>query len=296
MRRTTISAALGIAVLAAFTPAVISTAPAPHACRTRVLATGLDNPMSPRVVNGSLVFSQSGSGRVSRLRRLGGRPQTLISGFGFDSFAGYRISALGIAVDPTSGAWIVAAAEGPGRVYRFNPFSVLALPRVVIVSGGTKAVYAGTIDEGDPPLRTILEVGSGVIGMTVDVRQNRVLAALFGRGPRQGRVVSWEAASNRPRLRTVLARLTNPVDVAFTKDGKLLVLEFGRPGAGGGRLSEATLGRDGRVAIVRWLMQDMANPSGVTVAEDGTVYITELGMPRNGRHGRILALRGCGSR
>ena len=100
-----------------------------------------------------------------------------------------------------------------------------------MVSGGTKTAYQGKFDQaGNPgPLQPVVEVESGLIGLTVDPNSGDIFGAVFGAGPGTGEVVRWDATKQPAVLQSVASGLTNPVDVTFTPDGMLLVLEFGEP-------------------------------------------------------------------
>ena len=52
--------------------------------RPTLLATNLDNPESPFLYEGNVVFSQSGKGEISMVSQKGGPVKPLITGFAFD--------------------------------------------------------------------------------------------------------------------------------------------------------------------------------------------------------------------
>ncbi len=279
--------------------------------RPKLLAERLHNPMSPRLLGGRLVVAESGAGNLSAVE--GGKLKPLISGFVKDNFAGYDISAQGVTVDPETGWWIVAAAEGPGRILLFEPSSfpaeakrgrdvplegatednpfgtVLAAGgRILVASGGTRSAYQGEFTRvGNPnPLKPAFEVSTGLIGIALDPKSGDVFGAVFGNAPGTGTVVRWDATKQPVTLRTVAKGLTNPVDVAFTPDGMLLTLEFGGFGAKGeGRIS--VVAADGAVSP---LVTGLNNPSGFFVAPDNTLYVTEYGPTMNAPEGTLLSM------
>lgn len=282
------------------------------ASRPRLLAANLNNPMSPRLAGDRLVVAESGAGNVIAVEN--GKSTPVITGFVNERYENYNISAQGITIDPSSGLWIIAAAEGPGRVLLFNPSTypaeaksgreiriqgavddnpfatVLAAGgRILVVSGGTKAAYQGDFDAvGNPgPLKPVVEVESGLIGLTLDPKSGDVFGAVFGRGPGTGEIVRWDATKKPAVLRKVASGFTNPVDVTFTADGLLLSLEFGEFGSkGSGRV--AIVATDGSGSVTP-LITGLNNPSGFFMNSDNTLFITEFGV--NSLEGTLISLK-----
>jgi hypothetical protein len=270
--------------------------------------------MSPRFVDGKLIFAESGAGNVSVVEK--GKIKPLIKGFVSEQYDGFNISAEGVTVDPSSGVWIVASAEGSGRVQLFdssrfpttaangrdiamegatddNPFATVVAGggRILVVSGGTKTAYQGKFDAaGTPsPVRPVFEVKTGLIGLAVDPKSGDVFGAIFGGGPGSGEIIRWDPTKEPVTPRTVASGLTNPVDVAFTKEGVLLALEFG---SGGEK-------EQGRVLIVATegpssvtpFITGLNSPSGFSVSSDNTLYISEFGESVNGSGGTLVSLK-----
>jgi hypothetical protein len=281
--------------------------------RPRLLAAHLNNPMSPRLAGNRLVVAESGAGRVSVVENEKTTP--VISGFVIDQYDGYNISAEGITVDPSSGLWIITAAEGSGRVFVFNPSTfptdarkgrviplegavddnpftaVLAAGgRILAVSGGTKSSYQGSFDAVNPgPLKPVIEVETGLIGLALDLKSGDVFGAVFGKGPGTGEIVRWDATKEPAVLQKVAAGLTNPVDVAFTKNRVLLSLEFGEYGSKGtGKVS--IVATDGSGSVTPFIV-GLNNPSGLSVGSDNTLFITEFGETKNSSEGTLISLK-----
>ena len=159
----------------------------------RLIAGHLSNPMSPRMKGSDLIVAESGSGTVSRIEN--GKATPLITGFAHEKFENYNISVEGITIDPKSGWWIIASAEGAGRVQLFdpssfptdaksgrditlegavddNPYSTVLADggRILVVSGGTNKAYQGKFDQaGNPNLvKPVAEVETGLIGLAIE--------------------------------------------------------------------------------------------------------------------------------
>jgi hypothetical protein len=282
------------------------------ASRPRLLASHLNNPMSPRLAGNRLVIAESGAGSVVEVEN--GKTTPVITGFVNERYENYNISAEGITIDPSSGLWIIAAAEGPGRVLLFdpsyfpadaksgreipiegavddNPFATVlaAGGRILVVSGGTKTAYQGDFDaRGTPgPLRPVVEVETGLIGLTLDPRSGDVFGAVFGRGPGTGEIVRWDATRRPAVLRKVASGFTNPIDVIFDADGLLLSLEFGEFGSkGSGRV--AIVATDGSGSVTP-LITGLNNPSGFYLSSDHTLFITEFGA--DSLEGTLISLK-----
>ncbi|MGH7426769.1 MAG: hypothetical protein ACREJ4_00095 [Candidatus Methylomirabilaceae bacterium] len=86
----------------------------------RILIDSLDNPGSPVPHEGRLVYAESGRGVVASVPIRGEPVVQHIRGFTTDQFADYIISVQGITIEPTTGSWIVAVAEGRGRIIAFD--------------------------------------------------------------------------------------------------------------------------------------------------------------------------------
>lgn len=277
--------------------------------RTQLLADHLYNPASPRSVGDTLVFAESGAGAIHILRN--GKPVPVITGFVKDQFSGYDISALGITIDPKTGVWIIAVAEGPGKIQVFdpaslpmnakdgydiplegatedNPFGTVLIDGILVASGGTKSAYQGPFDPSDPsPLKPVFEVDSGLIGIALDPISGDIFGALFGKKPGEGSVVRWNPKENPVTLRTVASGFTNLVDVAFTKEGMLLALEFGSyAAAGSGRVSIV----DTDKKVIPFII-GLDSPTGLHVSPDNTLFITEFGTSVNAREGTLISLK-----
>lgn len=286
----------------------------PHASKPKILAQDLDNPMSPRLFRDRLVFSQSGKGQISMVSLQGGQVTPLITRFGMDAFGGYNISVQGILIDPRTSRWIVCAAEGPGRVFIFdpatfpteaksgrevpilgatddNPFAAVlsADDRFLIISSGTSKAYRAIIKNGDPsPLEPFLEVETGIIGLTVDPVSGDVFGAVFGSSNGEGSVIRWPPAGDAESVKTVASGFNNLVDVAFTPEGRLLALEFGEFGeAGEGAISIVATDGSGKITP---LIKGIDNPSGIFVSPNHNLFITEFGVPINGQNGTIISV------
>jgi hypothetical protein len=282
--------------------------------RPALLAERLHNPMSPRLAGGKLILAESGAGDVSAIEN--GKANPLIRGFVKARYEGYDISAEGVTIDPASGLWIVAAAEGPGRVQLFdpstfptdarrgrdvplegavedNPFATVlaAGGRILVVSGGTKTAYQGRFDPtgGPNPVRPAFEVKTGLIGLAVDPRSGDVFGAVFGDVPGSGEVVRWNAAQEPVALETVASGFTNPIDVAFTREGVLLALEFG--GFDGKRQGKVSIvATDGSRSVTPFIT-GLSHPSGLSIGPDDTLYITEFGDSMNAKEGDLISLK-----
>ena len=284
------------------------------ASRPDLLASRLNNPMSPRLWGDRPIIAESGAGNVIAVE--GGVTKPVITGFVKEQYDSYNISAEGITIDPSSGLWIITAAEGPGRVLLFNPStfptdagkgrevtlegavednpfaSVLAEGgRILVVSGGTKTAYQGKFDQvGNPgPLKPVVEVETGLIGLAVDPRSGDIFGAVFGAGPGTGEIVRWDATREPATLRTIASGFTNPVDVAFTPEGLLLALEFGEYGSkGSGRVS--VVATDGSGSVTPFIT-GLNNPTGFFIGADDTLYLTEFGESANASAGTLISLK-----
>ena len=286
--------------------------PIQAAASPQLVASELDNPMCPRVTPLGLVVVESGTGTVAAVQD--GKLKPLITGFAKDQFAGYDISAQGLTVDPQSNLWIVAAAEGPGRILLFdpktfpttadrgrnvplkgavddNPYATVVTERdrIIVASGGTKSAYQGRFDTMGEllPLDPAFTVDTGIIGITLDPRSGDVFGAIFGNG--NGSVVRWRAGLEPVKPAVVASGLRNPVDVAFTRDGTLLVLEIGQLGkAEDGRVSVVLTDGSGKTIP---FITGLDNPTGLSVGPDDTLYFTELGRRPNATAGTLISVR-----
>lgn len=278
----------------------------------RLIAGHLSNPMSPRMRGSDLVVAESGSGTVSLIEN--GKATPLIKGFAQEKFENYKISVEGITIDPKSGWWIIASAEGPGRIQLFdpstfptdaqsgrdimmegavddNPYSTVLADggRILVVSGGTNKAYQGKFDQvrNPNPVKPVAEVETGLIGLAIEPKSGDVFAAVFGRGPGTGEVVRWDATAQPVVLRKVASGFTNPVDVAFTPDGVLLALEFGEFGSKeAGRVFIVAI--DGSGSITPFIT-GLNNPTGLFF-NNNIVYITEFGETANSSEGTLISL------
>jgi hypothetical protein len=282
--------------------------------RPILMAEHLNNPMSPRLVGERLVFAESGAGNVSVVEN--GKTSPLIKGFAREEYDGFQISAQGITVDEASGLWIVAAAEGPGRILLFNPSTfptdagrgrvitlegavddnpfatVLAAGgRILVVSGGTKTAYQGAFDPAgnSGPVKPVFQVKTGLIGVAVDPKSGDVFGAVFGNAPGSAEVVRWDATKEPVTLKTVATGLTYAIDLAFTRDGTLLVTEFGSYGGKAqGRVS--IVATDGSGSVTPFIT-GLNNPSGIYVSPENNLYLTEFGETANAQGGTLISLK-----
>ena len=290
------------------------------ASRPTFLARNLNNPMSPRLIDGYVVFAQSGQGEVCRVSRTGGPVESLITGFAFDYFAGYKISAQCIAVDPATKQWIVCAAEGGGRGLAFtasrfpidaasgreialegavddNPFDVVLPPGGrIIMSGGTAKAYGGVFRPDERMvLKPLFKVQTGITGLALDPKSGDVFGAVFGSG-RDGSVIRFRPNLDQPSIKTVATGFANLVDVAFTSDGILLALEFGdlknKQGQMDGTISIVSTNGDGKITP---FVRGLSHPSGLSIA-NRDLFITEFGDVLNGQRGNLISIRLEGSR
>ena len=275
----------------------------------RVLVESLENPGSPVPHEGRLIYAESGRGVVASVPIEGGPVVEHIRGFALDEFAGYTISVQGITIEPTTGSWIVAAADGPGRITAFdparfpsetlggtlielvgavddNPWETVFVGDLLVASGGTSKGYAGIFDPSQPmALAPVLEVETGVIGIAADAASKVVYGAVFGAGPGTGSIVAWDTG-NDYASRVVVEGLSNPVDVTVTPEGLLLIVEFGEfDTAGTGRVLVAPIA--GGPAVL--LLSGLNAPSGVAFA-DGSLYVAEFGAQPGSRSGQLLVV------
>lgn len=264
-----------------------------------VMAEGLDHPAAPRRVGEDVIFAEGGKGTINRLDDQ--RVIPLIEGFGVDDYFGYSVSVLGIEFVPEQNFWLVASAEGEGRVYIFdaeempssarlgqalafddttelNPFDVLLIPEqsTLLASGGTSKVYLAPFDAVNPsPLRPVLEVETGIAGLALDPESGLVYAAVIGSGKGDGAVIRWDPAASLIEPETMAAGFNNLVDLMVMSDGLILALEFGSFDAD----------HSGRVLIVDEtgevlpFITGLDAPSGFYLDEAGTLMITTFGTP-----------------
>lgn len=263
-----------------------------------ILADELSDPMAPLFIEGELIFAESGKGTINRLKD--GKVVPLIRGFGVDDYQGYEISVQGIEFVPDRDAWLVASAEGDGKVYVFdasrlpteakggleikiqdetslNPFGVVLVDGdLLVASGGTRKAYQVPIDFEDPdpnPLLPVFEVDTGLAGLATDPRSGEVYGAVIGSGRRDGEVIRWDPKAQVIEPQTVAKGFNNLVDVTFTPDGLLLALEFGSFG------KENT----GRVLIIEKtgrtvpFITGLAAPSGFHLDSKGNLVVTTFG-------------------
>jgi hypothetical protein len=279
-----------------------------------LLAEHLNNPMAPRFVGGKLIFAESGTGNVSEVEN--GRAKPLITGFVKEQYDGFEISAEGITIDPASGLWIIALAQGPGRVQIFdpatfpteatkgrdvriegatddNPFATVlaAGGRILVVSGGTKTAYQGKFEPaGDSnSVRPVFQVKTGLIGLAVDPKSGDVFGAVFGDAPGSGEIIRWDSTREPVSTRTVARGLTRAVALVFTNDGVLLASEFGDYG-GTGQGKVSIVATDGSGSVTPFIT-GLNNPSGLSLGLENTLYIAELGESINSNAGTLISLK-----
>jgi hypothetical protein len=273
-----------------------------------VLAENLDHPAAPRLVNGELIFAEGGKGTINRLDDR--RVTPLIEGFGVDDYFGYAVSVLGIEVVPEQEIWLVASAEGAGKVYLFdarempssarlgqeitfddstelNPFDLILVGEgsTLLASGGTSKAYQAPFVAVNPsPLRPVLEVETGIAGLALDPGSGLVYGAVIGSGKGDGSVIRWNPTAEVIEPETMATGFNNLVDVLITNDDLLLALEFGSFDADD----------SGRVAIVDEtgnvipFITGLDAPSGFYLNEEGTLLITTFGTP-GGSDGTLLS-------
>jgi hypothetical protein len=160
-----------------------------------------------------------------------------------------------------------------------------------VVSGGTKTAYQGKFDTvGNPgPLKPVVEVETGLIGLTVDPKSGDIFGAVFGAGPGTGEIVRWDPTEQPAVLRKVATGFTNPVDVTFTPGGVLLALEFGEFGSKGtGRVS--IVAADGSGTVTPFIT-GLNNPTGFFISANNTLYLTEFGESANASQGTLISLK-----
>lgn len=278
-----------------------------------LLARDLNNPMSPRLVDGRVVYAESGAGEVRSVSLEDGAITQLISGFGMDSYAGYDVSVQGITIDPRTNQWIVSAAEGSGRVLLFdpssfptdvrsgrdieiqggsaedNPVAAVIAGDILIVSSGTSKAYQGPFVDQPVLLTPALEVETGIIGIAVDPASGDVFGAVFGSTRGDGSIIRWDPSAEKPEAKTVASGFNNLVDVAFTSDGLLLALEFGDlGGAGKGAVYIVATDDSGqRTPFIRGLR----SPTNIHVTPNQQLLVTEFGTSINGQQGTLIALQ-----
>lgn len=282
-----------------------------------LLATNLDNPQSPVMFEGNVVFSQSAKGEVSMVPKAGGPVKPLITGFAFDDYAPYKISVQCVVIDPATKQWFVCDAVGAGRLLAFtpssfpttaaagrevklegavadNPYDAVIPGRIIIASGGTAKAYSGLLEITLPEvLRPLFEVKTGITGLAVDPRSGDVFGAVFGTMKPDGSIIRFKPGVESPALTQVASGFTNLVDVAFTPDGTLLALEFGsfikegeQTPHNGAVYIVATDGSGKVTPFIRGL----ANPSGLSITPNGELLITEFGTSLNSQRGNLMSL------
>lgn len=283
----------------------------------KVVLDKLVNPASPLIVNGALIFSESGTGTINKIEK--GKVVPLITGFKKDNYGGYDISAQGITVEPRSGLWVVCAAEAEGKVYIYdpknfpidaekgrpielvgaiddNPWESVIIGDIIVASGGTAKQYQGIFDEINPfPLSPVFSVATGLIGMAKHPTRSEVFGAVFGIPPNGGSIIKWTPSisdtqdSTSVEIATIATGLRNIVDVAFTKQGTLFALEFGDFNAeGSGRLLVVNEKNGEFISI----LEGLNSPSSMTFDEKKQlIYISEFSVPANEKNGKLIQLQ-----
>ena len=281
------------------------------------VAEELLNPASPQIVNDELVFSESGAGTVNKVKD--GKVIPLITGFVSDNYGGYNISAQGITIDPESGLWIVCAAESEGKLFIYdpknfpmkasegrlvqlvgatedNPWEAILLKKIIIASGGTKKQYSGWFDRVNPvSLFPSFSVETGLIGIAKHPVRDEIYGAVFGIPPDGGSIIKWHSPDSvikndiQTNYETIASGLRNVVDVAFTKQGTLLALEFGQ-------FNESKSGRllliDEKTGKSTPIIEGLNSPSSFFIDEkNNTIYISEFGVPANKKNGNLISLQ-----
>jgi hypothetical protein len=274
-----------------------------------ILLDHLNNPAAPFFVGNRLVFAESGKGTIYEYKQ--GKAIPLISGFGFDNYAGYSISVLGLTSIPEKRRWIIAASQDSGHIMAFdestfpttaakgreidmhrtdatNPFAVLLAGkgRIIVASGGTKSVYQGFPED---ILKPVFDVKTGVAGMTEDTRTGDIFGAVIGSGKNDGALVRWNPNADSIQLQTVAGGFSNLVGVLMMPDGLLLVLEFGvfaTPASG--RISVIDPNKPDR----RYpLISGLDFPSGFSLSPDNTLLISTFGKKQADVDGMLITLQ-----
>jgi glucose/arabinose dehydrogenase len=181
-----------------------------------------------------------------------------------------------------------------------NPYGVAALPgRQVVADAGANAVlevrgYSSA--EGVKTLAVLPRTGFGVEPVPTSVTEGPdgylYVSQLTGAPFFRGSASIFRIAPNGGPAEVYVAGLTAVVDMAFSPDGTLYILEIAsglvpgpgaNPGVGAGRLLRKPVAGAPEVVL-----DHLVFPAGVAVGPDGSVYLTNFGVfPSTGQVLRV---------
>ena len=173
---------------------------------------------------------------------------------------------------------LIAIDAGKNMVVRIEGGAakvIYEFPRLKRESSEMSALSPTEFAEGTEPY----EVDAVPAGLAI--RDGRAWVTLFGGFPfvpKGGAVVSLALEGDAPTPRTEVGGLDSPIDVEFTNDGHMLILEMGAFDmatgfvAGTGRLSAVDL----RTGKPEPLLGGLDRPVTVLAAPNGEIYVSAL--------------------